>query len=61
MNKVQISYDKVDFDGRFAIENIYRQGAGPEVDAAWEALGVGCRNFLPRLRLLSIFANRYKH
>ncbi|MCJ1355541.1 MAG: hypothetical protein MMC33_005533 [Icmadophila ericetorum] len=38
-----ISYDVVQFDGRFIDENVYRQAGGLEVDAAWEALGVGCK------------------
>ncbi|KAF3049921.1 hypothetical protein E8E11_008955 [Didymella keratinophila] len=32
------------FNGSFLHENVYRQSAGPEVDAAWEALGVGFRD-----------------
>ncbi|KZM24528.1 uncharacterized protein EKO05_0008690 [Ascochyta rabiei] len=32
------------FNGSFLHENVYRQSAGPEVDAAWEALGVGFRS-----------------
>jgi hypothetical protein len=42
LEDIDISYDVVQFNGTFVRENIYRQGAGPEVDAAWEALGVGC-------------------
>lgn len=42
LEDIDISYDVVQFNGTFVHENIYRQGAGPEVDAAWEALGVGC-------------------
>jgi Mycotoxin biosynthesis protein UstYa len=38
-----ISYDVVEFDGRFTRENAFRQDAGPEVDAAWEGLGVHCK------------------
>ncbi len=33
------------FNGTFLHENAYRQSAGPEVDAAWEALGVNCEFF----------------
>lgn len=49
LEDIDISYDVVQFNGTFIHENIYRQGAGPEVDAAWEALGVGCElsTFLP--------------
>ncbi|KAF1926742.1 uncharacterized protein M421DRAFT_6655 [Didymella exigua CBS 183.55] len=32
------------FNGSFLHENVYRQSAGPAVDAAWEALGVGFRS-----------------
>jgi hypothetical protein len=43
MNDVDMNFHTVQFNGSFTHENIYRQGPGPEVDAAWEALGVGCR------------------
>lgn len=36
------------FNGSFLHQNIYRQSAGPEVDAAWDALGVNCKSFLWR-------------
>ncbi|KAI4613585.1 uncharacterized protein J4E87_009713 [Alternaria ethzedia] len=32
------------FNGSFLHQNIYRQPAGPEVDAAWDALGVNYRS-----------------
>lgn len=35
-------YSTVQFNGSLLKENIYRQGASPEVDAAWAALGVDC-------------------
>jgi Mycotoxin biosynthesis protein UstYa len=41
--EVDISYDYVQFNGSFYKENIYRQDASPEVDAAWEALGTNCK------------------
>lgn len=31
------------FNGSFVRETIYRQAAGPEVDAAWDALGINCK------------------
>ena len=31
------------FNGSFLHANVYRQSAGPEVDAAWDALGVNCK------------------
>ncbi|KKY27546.1 putative tat pathway signal sequence [Phaeomoniella chlamydospora] len=40
---VSIKFDFIRFNGTFMDENIYRQDAGPEVDAAWEALGVNYR------------------
>lgn len=38
-----MNFHKVQFNGSFMHENVYRQGAGPEVDEAWEALGVMCK------------------
>lgn len=32
----------VRFNGSFFDETIYRREASPQVDAAWEALGVNC-------------------
>ncbi|KAE9368375.1 hypothetical protein N431DRAFT_347475 [Stipitochalara longipes BDJ] len=46
LDDVDISYRVQDFDGRFVKESIYRQVGGPEVDAAWEDLGVGYRSIL---------------
>jgi hypothetical protein len=40
---MEVSYHTEKFDGRFVKENIYRQVGSPEVDAAWDALGVGCK------------------
>ena len=34
------------FNGSFLHQNIYRQPAGPEVDAAWDALGVNCKSIV---------------
>ncbi|KAF1938481.1 hypothetical protein EJ02DRAFT_425704 [Clathrospora elynae] len=34
------------FNGSFLHQNIYRQSAGPEVDAAWDALGVNYRSIV---------------
>ena len=39
---VDIRYTPQRFNGSFMHANVYRQDAGPEVDAAWEALGVNC-------------------
>lgn len=40
--EVPIKYETKSFNGSFMGEDVYRQGAGPEVDKAWEALGVDC-------------------
>jgi hypothetical protein len=40
-----IEYSVNNFNGSFFKEGIYRQLGSPEVDAAWEALGVDCKNF----------------
>ncbi|KAK5996362.1 hypothetical protein PT974_01696 [Cladobotryum mycophilum] len=40
---VAIRYQLQDFNGSFMDENIYRQLGSPEVDKAWEALGVDYR------------------
>lgn len=39
---VKITYQEERFNGSLLKENIYRQAASPEVDAAWEGLGVNC-------------------
>lgn len=41
---LEITYHTQRFDGSFLDENVYRQAAGPQVDAAWEALGVNCKS-----------------
>jgi len=40
---LDISYGMVTFNGSLLKENVFRQGAGPEVDAAWTFLGVDCK------------------
>lgn len=47
VNEVKPSWHTVQFNGSFLHENIYRQSAGPEVDAAWEALGTDCEYCAP--------------
>ena len=42
LNDVNIQYSSIPFNGSFMKENIYRLKGAPEVDAAWEALGVNC-------------------
>jgi hypothetical protein len=41
---VEIDYKTIPFNGSFMEKTIYREDAGPEVDAAWEALGVNCEH-----------------
>lgn len=40
LDDVAITYKTVEFDGKFMNENVFRRNASPEVDAAWESLGV---------------------
>jgi hypothetical protein len=42
MKDVEMSYEVAAFNGSLMKENVFRQNAGPEVDAAWESLGVNC-------------------
>ncbi|EAW08969.1 oxidase ustYa family protein [Aspergillus clavatus NRRL 1] len=44
VSNVDITYQPERFNGSLLKENIYRQDASPEVDAAWEALGVNYRS-----------------
>jgi Mycotoxin biosynthesis protein UstYa len=43
VNEVDIKYSMVDYNGSFFHQTIYRGDPSPEVDAAWEALGVDYR------------------
>ncbi|KAI9049225.1 hypothetical protein LZ554_007072 [Drepanopeziza brunnea f. sp. 'monogermtubi'] len=43
ISEVDNSYHSVRFNGSFMKENAFRLGAGPEVDAAWESLGINYR------------------
>jgi len=36
----------VHFNGSLLKENVFRQSAGPDVDAAWESLGVDYRSVI---------------
>lgn len=42
MSNIPIKYHRQRFNGSLLKENIFRQAASPEVDAAWESLGVNC-------------------
>jgi hypothetical protein len=46
VNEVKPNWHTIRYNGTFFHENIYRQAASPEVDAAWEALGVDCETAL---------------
>lgn len=39
---VHISWKSIQFNGSLLKETPFRQSAGPEVDTAWESLGVNC-------------------
>lgn len=43
MDEVDMNFRTIQFNGSFVHENVYRQDAGPDVDEAWEALGVECK------------------
>ncbi|OLN89047.1 hypothetical protein CCHL11_06007 [Colletotrichum chlorophyti] len=43
LREVGVKYDWNHFNGSFMKQDIYRKEASPEVDAAWEALGVDYR------------------
>ncbi|KAL0943163.1 tat pathway signal sequence [Colletotrichum truncatum] len=43
LKEVDVKYDWKSFNGSFLEEDVYRQQGSPEVDAAWEALGVDYR------------------
>jgi hypothetical protein len=43
VKEVKPHWHTVRFNGTFLRENVYWQDAGPEVDAAWEALGINCK------------------
>lgn len=47
LNEVGIKYDFVHYNGSFLEETIYRQRGSPEVDDAWEELGVNCTKYHP--------------
>lgn len=45
-NEVGVKYSEVQFNGSFLHTTAFRRDAGSEVDAAWESLGVNCKNIL---------------
>ncbi|KAJ5158906.1 uncharacterized protein N7500_008557 [Penicillium coprophilum] len=44
VREVGVQYSLQEFNGSLLKENIFRQDAGPDVDAAWESLGVNYRS-----------------
>jgi hypothetical protein len=44
LEDINIQYGSIPFNGSFMQENIYRRKGSPEVDAAWEAMGVNCKS-----------------
>ncbi|KAH8598700.1 hypothetical protein B0O99DRAFT_505716 [Bisporella sp. PMI_857] len=44
LKEVDTSIRTATFNGSLLKENVFRQEAGPEVDAAWDSLGVGYRS-----------------
>jgi hypothetical protein len=47
LKEVDNSYHTVRFNGSLLKENVFRQEAGPEVDAAWASIGVHCEPLIP--------------
>jgi len=43
LEDVDISYKTVRYEGSLMQENIFRQTGSPEVDTAWESLGIECK------------------
>ncbi len=43
LDEVDSSFHSIVYNGSFMNANIFRQDAGPNVDAAWQSLGVDCR------------------
>jgi hypothetical protein len=42
LNEVDIKYSTTTFNGSFMQETVYRRLGSPEVDSAWETLGIEC-------------------
>ena len=53
MEDIDISYDVIRYSGSLMHENIFRQTGSPEVDAAWESLGIDCKSSVPSRALVS--------
>ncbi|KAJ5243162.1 uncharacterized protein N7469_001489 [Penicillium citrinum] len=44
VDEISVKYHPKSFNGAFLKENIFRQDASPDVDAAWDSLGVNFRD-----------------
>jgi hypothetical protein len=44
LQDLTLSFTTPRYDGDFMHESIYRQPGRPEVDEAWEALGINCKS-----------------
>ncbi|MCJ1408302.1 hypothetical protein MMC19_002377 [Ptychographa xylographoides] len=51
---VDIEYNVITFNGSLMNENIFRQDAAPEVDAAWQSLGVDYRSAIVPSKLAEL-------
>ena len=60
MKEVPISYHLTEFNGSFMQESVFRKAASPEVDEAWQGLGVDCKFQcnLAHLTFLTYFRSR---
>jgi hypothetical protein len=62
LKEVDTSIRTATFNGSLLKENVFRQEAGPEVDAAWDSLGVGCEFYPLIFHLREIgFGDANKH
>ena len=46
LKDISIEYETIRFNGSLLKANAYRGDPGPETDAAWDALGIGCKSVL---------------
>lgn len=49
LEDIDITFEDVNFNGSFFKDTKFQLAAGPEVDAAWQSLGVDCKHALPML------------
>ena len=60
LEDVDISYDFIRYEGSLMNENVFRQIGSPEVDTAWESLGIECKP-LPLKRCDRVADNGLPH